>query len=327
MTPSFLLFFSTTIMGTMISLSSTNWLYLWMGMELNLLSFIPIMSHSHKLQETTGSVKYFMVQATGSGLMLTMGILSMNPYMTSYQLIINLIFMMSMCMKLGTPPYHQWLPHVMTSIPWSSCLMLATWQKISPLMMLTFITPSEMYPMVMMIASLSAIVGGTGGMNQSQMRALMAYSSIGHMGWMLAALTISNELSLMYFFVYTMITASLMLMLLKSNILMSQISNTLIPTKMMMMYMIMFVLMSLGGLPPLLGFIPKWTIIYMLTEMNMMTPLFMLITGSIINLFYYFSMMFNMMLTQSQLLLSQSPPLWSLMLTSMTTVVPSMLIL
>nr|AXJ93396.1 NADH dehydrogenase subunit 2 [Cheilonereis cyclurus] len=327
MTPSSLLFLSSVMMGTMISMSSSNWLYLWMGMELNLLSFIPIMAHSNKLQETMGSIKYFMIQAIGSGLMLTAGISSVNPHTASNQFIISSMFIMSMCLKLGTAPFHQWLPHVMSSLPWSSCLLLATWQKISPLLMLVFITPNKMTLMILITAGLSALVGGVGGMNQSQMRALMAYSSIGHMGWMLTALTLSISLSLFYFSVYILITSSLMFMFLKTNTLMSQMSNSVIPSKVTMFYLTALILLSLGGLPPFLGFIPKWLIMYSLTEDNMIGILIILISGSMINLFYYFSMMFNFMLTPQQNLLTQAPPLWPLIITSTVTILPIMTLL
>nr|WBQ42655.1 NADH dehydrogenase subunit 2 [Nereis pelagica] len=327
MTPSLLLFSSSVMMGTLVSMSSSNWLYLWMGMELNLLSFIPIMAHSHKLQETMGSIKYFMIQAIGSGLMLTAGVVSMNPHATSNQNITSCMFIMSMCLKLGTAPYHQWLPHVMASLPWSTCLLLATWQKISPLVMLMFITPSKMMYMVLITAALSAIVGGTGGLNQSQMRALMAYSSIGHMGWMLAALSLSNKMSIIYFSVYVLITSSLMVMFMKTNTMMSQMSNSVIPSKIVLFYLIILMFLSLGGLPPFLGFIPKWLVIFMLTEENMVGVLIMLITGSVINLFYYFTMMFNFMLTPQQNLLTQMPPLWPAVLTSAVTVAPVLTLL
>nr|YP_010010544.1 NADH dehydrogenase subunit 2 [Nereis zonata]QOH99550.1 NADH dehydrogenase subunit 2 [Nereis zonata] len=327
MTPSTLLFFSSMTVGTMVSASSSNWLYLWMGMELNLLSFVPIMAHSHKLQETMGSIKYFMIQAVGSGLMLTAGISSVNPITASNQYTISSMFIMSMCLKLGAAPYHQWLPHVMTSLPWMTCLILATWQKISPLVMLMFITPSNMMFMILMLAALSALVGGAGGLNQSQMRGLMAYSSVGHMGWMLATLTLSNKLSLIYFSAYVLITSSLMLVFMKTNSMMSSMSNSVMPAKIIMFSMVVLMLLSLGGLPPFMGFIPKWLVIYTLSEENMITVLLMLIMGSMMNLFYYFAMMFNFMLTPQQSLMTYAPPMWPTMLTMSVTIMPAMIML
>lgn len=91
-----------------------------------------------------------------------------------------------LCVKLGLFPFHYWLPRVMAGLPWVSCLLLATWQKFAPLfLMLCLLELSRSYLIACVVCFIgmgSSLVGGLGGMNQTQIRALLAYSSIGHLG-------------------------------------------------------------------------------------------------------------------------------------------------
>nr|YP_010147016.1 NADH dehydrogenase subunit 2 [Hediste diversicolor]QQP21538.1 NADH dehydrogenase subunit 2 [Hediste diversicolor] len=321
MTPSFFIFMSTTIMGTFITLSSTNWLYLWVGMELNLLSFIPLVASSQMLQETEASVKYFIIQAVGSGLMLTAGIMSTNPLTNfSFSSIIMTMFIISMAVKLGMAPCHQWLPHVMSSISWLMCMILATWQKISPMLLLIMLAPRETPFILFIVAMLSAIIGGVGGMNQSQLRALLAYSSIGHMSWILVTTQCSFNTFITYFSIYMLITVSLISLLMKSNSMQSKLSFSLSRMGTSMFSLIMIVMFSLGGLPPFLGFIPKWIIINTLADMDLYTIMMVLILGSLMNLFYYFNMTFNFILATPQSQKYFSMPAWCVIITMLCSI-------
>lgn len=86
-------------------------------MELNLLSFIPLIARKQNIQETEAAVKYFIIQAVGRGLILTAGIMSVtiSPAQTYYTTI-NLIFILRMLIKLGVAPCHQWLPRVIARL-------------------------------------------------------------------------------------------------------------------------------------------------------------------------------------------------------------------
>nr|QHT64908.1 NADH dehydrogenase subunit 2 [Perinereis sp. PA-2020] len=328
MAPSSLLFTLTLITGTFISLSSTNWLYLWMGMELNLLSFIPLMATSQSLQETEASIKYFIIQAIGSGLMLTAGIMSMNPFlMKNFYFLISISFFISMAMKLGMAPCHQWLPHVMSGIPWIHCMILATWQKISPMIMLILIMNRDMYALVAFTAMLNALVGGLGGLNQTQLRTLLAYSSIGHMGWMISTLESPFYLFSTYFLVYIIISISLMTMMYNNNLMLSKLSYLIISLNYTSFLMTTLMLFSLGGLPPFLGFIPKWLIISHLAHNHSMILMSTLILGSLMNLFYYFNMSFNFILSWSNPFSTNYTPFWSIILMLLCTLGSSVLIL
>lgn len=311
MTPSFFLFISTTIIGTLIALSRTNWLYLWIGMELNLLSFIPLVARSHTLQETEARVKYFIIQAVGRGLILTAGVISTNPLSNfSFSPVIITIFVIRITIKLGMAPCHQWLPHVMSSISWFICMILATWQKISPMILIIILTPRETPLIIFIVVILSAIVGGVGGINQSQLRALLAYSSIGHMRWILITTQCSFNIFILYFSVYVLITVSLISLLIKRNSILSKLSFSVSRIRITIFALVIIVIFRLGGLPPFLGFFPKWLIINTLANNDLFIVVIVLITGRLMNLFYYFNMTFNFILAAPQTRKSFRTPMW-----------------
>nr|YP_009250804.1 NADH dehydrogenase subunit 2 [Namalycastis abiuma]AMY15508.1 NADH dehydrogenase subunit 2 [Namalycastis abiuma] len=287
------------MLGTIMAISSTNWLYVWMGLELNLLSFIPLMSKTNNLQETESTVKYFITQATGSGLLL-LSAFTMNSHQLSIinPLAFNTFMMMSLFLKLGAAPMHWWLPQVMAGLPWLNCLILTTWQKIAPLCLLLTTMSPHTNKLPLMMCMLGAVVGGVGGMNQSHLRTMLAYSSIGHLAWMLTALMIiSSSMLIIYFMVYSTINLMIMSSMHFASQLHSTMNQSIMNTSHITFMSLTILLFSLGGLPPLLGFTPKWLMLISLTNKTMFTPLFFLISGSLLNLFYYLSMTFNFLLS------------------------------
>nr|QXU60617.1 NADH dehydrogenase subunit 2 [Dendronereis chipolini] len=292
---------STMILGSIMALSSSNWVYVWMGLELNLLSFIPVMSSSSNLQETESAVKYFIVQTIGSGILMVTAMMVLNSSMFSLnQSVYTSIMCLSIMLKLGAAPTHWWLPHVMSGMSWMNCMILATWQKLAPIMLamssITCLNPIT----VVLFSTMSAIVGGMGGMNQTQLRTILAYSSIGHLGWMLMATISSLSISILYFSVYCAINISIMFLMNKTSQLKSVMNFSIMNMPNSSFMSLSFLLMSLGGLPPLLGFAPKWMVFMTTMDSLLLIPMLVLIVGSLMNLFYYLSMVFNFTLSQNK---------------------------
>nr|BDQ43810.1 NADH dehydrogenase subunit 2 [Metaphire communissima] len=292
--PATMLTMSTLITSTVMAMSSTNWMFLWASMELNLLSFIPILMSSKLNQEIEGSIKYFLAQALGSALLLTSSIMLWSPY-SIWPSMMPLILMVSLLLKLGSAPCHFWYPSVMASISWISCTILSSWQKLAPLTILVFFTSQTPKTMIPLMAGLNALLGGIMGMNQSQLRTIMAYSSIGHLGWMMSFMLMDKPLmSMLYFTIYCSLIIPLFMIMNSMNLMTTkQLSKvTMIsPTTQLMLSIL---LISLAGLPPLTGFMPKLLAITMLTSFN--APLiFILILGSLMNLFFYLNIIINMM--------------------------------
>lgn len=142
------------------------------------------------------------------------------------------------------------------------------------------------------MAIISALIGGLIGINQTRLRALLAYSSIGHVGWLLALSSSSTIITLIYFSVYISILIPLFLSFhLQSLSIPTQITSFSSLTKPHSLTM-GILLLSLGGIPPLTGFFAKWAAIQHLINVNIFL-VGILVLGALINLYYYLIMMFS----------------------------------
>nr|FAA04221.1 TPA: NADH dehydrogenase subunit 2 [Lumbriculus variegatus] len=293
----------TLISSTMLALTSTSWVCVWMMMELNLMSFIPILMSSNQNMETEASIKYFLVQALGSAMLL---LASYSIYFTSnLSSFLNLILMLALLLKLGSFPAFFWFPSVMASINWTSSLILSTWQKIAPITLISMILTYNSQQTFALIAGMNSLIGGIMGMNQTNLRKLLAYSSINHMGWMMSMLYINMPMfCMMYFSLYVMLVLPIFYILICSST-MKQSSNMLNKSKELQLTMIIL-LLSLAGLPPLTGFLPKLCVMILLMDFN--TPLLMvLILGSLMTLYFYLMLAISI-LNMNSMNYTQSTP-------------------
>uniref|UniRef100_A0A2S0BEE6 NADH-ubiquinone oxidoreductase chain 2 n=1 Tax=Reticunassa festiva TaxID=1052094 RepID=A0A2S0BEE6_9CAEN len=301
------MFMSVMGVGTLLSVSSLHWLSIWAGLEINLIGFLPMLVYQKSVSESQSAVKYFIIQALGSSFLMFGSLLMFNMSFT-WDLLTKIsnpsllgftVLMGGLCIKLGLFPFHYWLPGVMAGLPWISCLILATWQKLAPLfLVLSLLELSQSYGMILalcLISAGSALIGGMGGMNQTQIRALLAYSSISHLGWMLFAAIHSEWSMKMYLGIYVLISISLFLSLWYSDSGMMKNINSMKNSGLASLT-IMLLLLSLGGLPPLLGFISKWLVIVVSSSGPWTSVIFLLILGSLMSLFYYLSLFFSMFL-------------------------------
>nr|AAQ93784.1 NADH dehydrogenase subunit 2 [Lobodon carcinophaga] len=303
MKPYILVIIMTTVMsGTTIVLTSSHWLLTWIGFEMNMLAIIPILMKNYNPRAMEASTKYFLTQATAS-MLLMMGIII--NLMFSGQWVISKIpnpiasglITIALAMKLGMAPFHFWVPEVTQGISLPSGMILLTWQKIAPLSVLYQISPSINPKLMIPMAIASVLVGGWGGLNQTQLRKILAYSSIAHMGWMAVILTYNPTLMLLNLVIYIMMTLStFMLFMHNSSTTMSSLSQTWNKLP-LMTSLILMLMLSLGGLPPLSGFTPKWMIIQELTKNDMIIlPTFMAITA-LLNLYFYMRLSYTTTLT------------------------------
>lgn len=291
----FIIITSTTlIISSLIALSRTNWLILWISIEINILRFIPIITNSKSNQETEAAIKYFIAQALGSRIILITRISIWSTY-SSYQ--INLILITAIIIKLGIAPIHFWFPPVISSISWIACIILATWQKLAPLTIIAFFLHNTFTYFILLIASINALLGGIIGINQTHLRTIIAYSSITHIGWIVRILyLLKPQLTISYYLIYCIIIIPLFFTLnylSQSNNKQFNKLNTMSPT---VQIFIPIILLSLRGIPPFTGFIPKWITIY---TMCIETPitLIVLILGAMINLYFYINIIFSSLLS------------------------------
>nr|YP_009691887.1 NADH dehydrogenase subunit 2 [Pterolophia sp. ZJY-2019]QEG58693.1 NADH dehydrogenase subunit 2 [Pterolophia sp. ZJY-2019] len=281
-----ILFISTLISGTLITISSYSWLSMWMGLEINLLSIIPLLKDKKNIFASEAALKYFIAQALASSILLFSIILSFNLY--SYigsSLTINMILMSALFIKVGAAPFHAWFPEVMEGLNWINGMIMLTWQKIAPMMMIFFNVHLTNFLFTIII--ISSITSGILGLNQISLRKILAYSSINHISWMLASMLNTQTIWMFYFLIYTIISINMILIFNFLSIFnLIQLFSSMTFNKHLKIFFILNFL-SLGGLPPFLGFFPKWLVINSLIINQFYLLSVLLIVSTLITLFFY----------------------------------------
>nr|AIG22864.1 NADH dehydrogenase subunit 2 [Ailurops ursinus] len=290
------------LLGTSLTLFSGHWMTAWMGLEINTLAMIPMMTYPNHPRTTESAIKYFLMQSTAS-MMLMFAIIN-NAWLTNQWTMSQIsdqtsstIMTLALAMKLGLAPFHFWVPEVTQGIPLTSGMILLTWQKIAPTSLLYQISPSLNMKILMILALLSTLLGGWGGLNQTHLRKILAYSSITHMGWMTIIILINPTMTLLNLTIYIMTTMTLFLTLNHSSITKIKSLTNLWNKSTPMTIIILLTLLSLGGLPPLTGFMPKWLILQELITYNNITMAILMALSTLLNLFFYMRMIYTSTLT------------------------------
>nr|YP_009553834.1 NADH dehydrogenase subunit 2 [Lophophorus impejanus]QAY82106.1 NADH dehydrogenase subunit 2 [Lophophorus impejanus] len=297
-----LIFTMSLMMGTSITISSNHWVMAWTGLEINTLAIIPLISKSHHPRSIEASIKYFLTQSTASALILFSSLI--NAWSTGQWDITQLnhptscmVMTMAIAMKLGLVPFHFWFPEVLQGSSMITALLLSTLMKLPPISLLLMTSQSLNPTLLTLLAILSALVGGWMGLNQTQTRKILAFSSISHLGWMTVITTYNPHLTTLTFALYTLMTTTIFLSLTQIKVL--KLSTMLISwTKTPMLNaIIMLTLLSLAGLPPLTGFMPKWLIIQELTKQEMPPTATIIAMLSLLSLFFYLRLAYHSTIT------------------------------
>nr|WLV75525.1 NADH dehydrogenase subunit 2 [Diglossa cyanea melanopis]WLV75526.1 NADH dehydrogenase subunit 2 [Diglossa cyanea melanopis]WLV75527.1 NADH dehydrogenase subunit 2 [Diglossa cyanea melanopis]WLV75528.1 NADH dehydrogenase subunit 2 [Diglossa cyanea melanopis]WLV75547.1 NADH dehydrogenase subunit 2 [Diglossa cyanea melanopis] len=287
-----LIFATSLILGTTITMSSNHWIMAWAGLEINTLAILPLISKSHHPRAIEAATKYFLTQSAASALVLFSSMT--NAWQTGQWDITQLTHPMScliltsaIAMKLGLVPFHFWFPEVLQGSPLTTGLLLSTIMKLPPITLLYMTSPSLNPALLTTLALLSAALGGWMGLNQTQIRKILAFSSISHLGWMAIIIIYYPKLTLLNFYLYSVMTTAIFLTLntmkvLKLSTLMTAWTKT--PS---LNAMLLLTLLSLAGLPPLTGFLPKWLIIQELTKQDMAPAATLISLLSLLSLFFY----------------------------------------
>jgi len=279
--PKTLLFSLALIRGTLISVSSTSWYGTWIGLEINLLSFIPLISKTNNQRIAEAALKYFIVQVIASSLFL-FAVITLN--VSSIQLSIT-IWILAISIKLGGAPFHIWIPEVIEGITWFDCLILITWQKLAPLTLIRYTITSPV-ALISLIIIISVIVGSVGGLNQTSLRKIIAFSSINHTGWLIAAIICDSKTWITYFLIYSLLTIITTSLIGRNKL--NHINQTFSLNMQSTTKLAIFTrLLSLGGLPPFLGFLPKWIVITKITHIFSVVTITIMVLMALITLFYY----------------------------------------
>nr|AAU09917.1 NADH dehydrogenase subunit 2 [Passerculus sandwichensis]AAU09935.1 NADH dehydrogenase subunit 2 [Passerculus sandwichensis] len=286
------IFILSLLLGTTITISSNHWIMAWMGLEINTLAILPLISKSHHPRAIEAATKYFLTQATASALVLFSSMT--NAWQTGQWDITQLTHPMScliltsaVAMKLGLVPFHFWFPEVLQGSPMVTGLLLSTLMKLPPITLLYMTSPSLDPTLLTALAILSVALGGWMGLNQTQIRKILAFSSISHLGWMAIIIVYNPKLTLLNFCLYTVMTAAVFLTLNTTKVLKLTTLMTAWTKTPSLNAMLLLTLLSLAGLPPLTGFLPKWLIIQELTKQDMAPTATLISLLSLLSLFFY----------------------------------------
>nr|QNV11569.1 NADH dehydrogenase subunit 2 [Haemopis sanguisuga] len=283
--------FSFLILSTLMLMSSNSWLVIWICLELNMFSFIPIIMWNIYNYEEEGAIKYFIIQILASSLLLISIFYSLNLFSLYFMSMLSL--MLSVCIKVGSFPFYFWYPSVMKSMSWFKCLILSTWQKLGPLSILIFYI-KDYSKILIFISLMNIFIGGWMGFMQSDLRALMAYSSISHLGWMMSMMgSTYNLFSLLYFLTYLILVIPIFSILMLFNIYKLTLMFSMSKVAMNYSFSLMLLILSLSGLPPLSGFMPKLMVLSIMMNENMLMVVMMVIFSSM-SMYMYLNMFFTL---------------------------------
>nr|YP_009311711.1 NADH dehydrogenase subunit 2 [Traccatichthys taeniatus]BAV70705.1 NADH dehydrogenase subunit 2 [Traccatichthys taeniatus] len=300
-------------LGTTLTFASSHWLLAWMGLEINTLAITPLMAQQHHPRAVEATTKYFLTQATAAAMILFAA--TTNAWATGQWDINNLahplasaMTITALALKIGLAPMHFWLPEVLQGLDLLTGLILSTWQKLAPFALIIQVAPLIDPTILTMLGLLSTLIGGWGGLNQTQIRKILAYSSIAHMGWMIIILQYSPQLTLLALSLYILMTSTAFLSMkmasaTKINTLTMMWSKTPILASTTAL-----ALLSLGGLPPLTGFMPKWLILQEMANQELPLTATIMAMAALLSLYFYLRLCYAMTLTISPNTTNASTP-------------------
>nr|AKS04269.1 NADH dehydrogenase subunit 2 [Parasagitta elegans] len=211
------------VLGTLLVASSFSWPIAWIGLELNLMAFIPVAMNSHNTKKS--AMTYFVVQSCGSLMVVIGGMLSDHGQLAFSMLLSGLVI------KMGLMPFHFWVPLVVVSLSRLNLYLLMSWQKIAPLILVLSSTIS-----LGLLSVFNAVGGAITMCSISFLPFLLIFSGFVQMGWVMVT---HGSFSAYYLGIYFVILAAVVYFSASASIQFG------------------WALLNAGGLPPLSGFIIK----------------------------------------------------------------------
>nr|QIT03935.1 NADH dehydrogenase subunit 2 [Micrurus surinamensis] len=299
---SWLMITMTIILSTLLTTVATHWLMVWVCLEINTLSMIPIISKPYHPRAMEATTKYYLTQTMASTTLLfatttnAMNTSNWETHITTNPMT-TIIITLTLMMKMGAAPFHFWLPEITQGSTTLTALIILTWQKIAPLTIMLTINNKMNQTLLLMSAILSITIGGLGSLNQTQLRKLMAFSSIAHTGWIIATMTTAPKISILTFMIYTITTTPIFMSMNHTSTTTIKDMGTIWTTSPHLIMVMMLTILSLGGLPPLTGFMPKWLILNKLISTNMIIEATTMAVASMLSLFIYLKLTYILAMT------------------------------
>jgi len=290
--------------GSLILILSDNLITLYLGLELQTFSiFILIAKNRDSMKGSEAGLKYFMLGAISSGFYLIgLTILFLQGYnfnigdilvfseYTEITVCLTLIIL-SLCFKLSLFPFHFWIPDIYEGSSWDILSIIATLPKISVISVLTQLIVNS--NLIISLSLLSIAIGTLGALNQTKLKRLLGYSGISHMGFIVLGYgmmtTLGTTVGGFYLVVYMLTMLSVLILVINShtgNEFIIELGGLKSVNKILAVTLILLIL-SIGGIPPLSGFMSKWYLIWMAVENYYNISSVVMIIFSAVGLGYY----------------------------------------
>ncbi len=308
----------SSVLGMMIMISSNDLIVFYMGLELQSLALYVLATFNRdQIKSSEAGLKYFVLSALSSGLLLygcsliygftgstNFDLIGNQLNTNEYSLTFGIVFILvGLAFKISAVPFHMWAPDVYEGSPTSVTLFFSIVPKIAALtvfirfLYVPFLDLIDQWQMILIFLSIASMVfGAIAAIGQTNLKRLVAYSSISHIGYTLAGLaTGSNDgiqSSVIYITIYILMNLGLfscLLMMKRNNVYYEQIDDLsgLSKNHPLLSLSLLIILFSLAGIPPLAGFFAKFYIFKSVLEQSMY---FLAITGllsTVIAAFYY----------------------------------------
>uniref|UniRef100_A0AAU6PC41 NADH-ubiquinone oxidoreductase chain 2 n=1 Tax=Ledropsis sp. TaxID=3133679 RepID=A0AAU6PC41_9HEMI len=271
------LFLSFMAVGVIISVSCNSWILVWAGMEVFLISFVPFFC-SFGFVSSECSMSYFLVQSLSSSLFIFSLVFLLMDF--DFDFYMNSFLCLSLLLKLGCAPFHSWVFGVVPGMSYDSLLIFFTFSSLPPFFLLSLIS-YNLYIFVF----LGLVVGSVGGLNHSSFSKIIGFSSVFNMGFLIYLIKVGS-LWLIYFFLYFLMVFFLVVFL---NFYRFDYMNMLflVGLSFLCKLSFWFLFLSMGGMPPMLGFFVKLiSIEYSILNKDYFISFFMVIF-SLVVMFYY----------------------------------------
>jgi len=308
----------SSILGMMVMISSNDLIIFYIGLELQSLALYVLASFNRdQLKSSESGLKYFVLSALSSGLLLygcsliygfsgstNFNIISDAMSSTHYGLTFGIVFILvGLAFKISAVPFHMWAPDVYEGSPTSVTLFFAIIPKVAALtvfirfLYVPFFHMTEQWqPILIFLSIASMIFGAVAAIGQKNLKRLVAYSSIGHIGYALAGLSIGTnegiQSSIVYISIYLVMNLGLfscLLMMRRNDQYFETIDDLsgLSKNHPILSLSLLVILFSLAGIPPLAGFFAKFYIFRSVIEQSMYFLAIVGLLSTVIAAFYY----------------------------------------
>ncbi len=308
----------SSVLGMMVMISSNDLMVFYMGLELQSLALYVLATFNRdQLKSSEAGLKYFVLSALSSGLLLygcsliygfsgstNFNVISSQLNSNEYVLTFGIVFILvGLAFKISAVPFHMWAPDVYEGSPTTVTLFFTMVPKIAALtvfirfLYVPFLNLIDQWQMIIVFLSIASMLfGAIAAIGQTNIKRLVAYSSIGHIGYTLAGLaTGSNEgiqSSIIYISIYVIMNLALfscLLMLKRNNQYYEEIDDLsgLSKNHPLLSLSLLVILFSLAGIPPLAGFFAKFYIFKSVIEQSMYFLAIVGLLSTVIAAFYY----------------------------------------